>query len=116
MVEKKDYVDITPKGVDSDSKGQKGKPFTVFQESEKEHIMENPDGLTKEGIDKKIELWKGSVNRHVELKYRAMLSNCKKIQPSGKDTEGNIILSRDKSGNPTWVEEVVKDHNKKGDK
>ena len=115
MVEK-DYIDITPKGVDKDAKGQAGKESTVFQETEWEQINNNPKGLTKEGVEKSIELWKRSVNKHVVIKYKSMLHSCKNLQASGKNKEGATIFARDKKGNPTWVDQVPDTpKNKKGD-
>jgi len=100
-----DYIDITPVGVDGEGRGQAGKKNTIFQETEKEQIMLNPNGLTKEGVFEKIRIWKYSNNKHVQMKYATMLAQCKNLADSGKDKEGRIIFARDKTGNPRWVGE-----------
>jgi len=116
MIEK-DYVDITPKGVDKEGKGQAGRTTTVFQESEWRSINENPGRLTAEGIDKKIELWTNSSNKHVELLYRTMKQQCKKVAPSGTTEDGRTIFSRKVDGTPHWCDgkelNVVKEAVKK---
>ena len=99
MVEK-DYIDITPRGVDGEGQGAKGLKTTTFQETEWNQILENPDRLTKEGVEKKIEVWKNSGNRHVQIKYATMINRCKNLAPSGKTTNGATIYSRDAEGNP----------------
>ena len=100
-MEQKDYIDITP--VDAGGTGIKGLRNTVFQEEEKKHILENPRGLTKEGIEESIVLWKSSNNKHTVLKFEMMLARCKKIAESGKTPDGKIILARDEEGVPTWT-------------
>jgi len=56
-----DYVDITPSAISNEAAphmaGRKG---VVFQETEWTQIRDNPGRLTKEGVEKKIELWKKS--------------------------------------------------------
>jgi hypothetical protein len=94
-------VDITPKEIGG--RGQKGRKTTVFQQSELNQIVNNPGRLTKEGIEKKIELWRHSNNAHQIIKYRTMLQRCKEVQKSGKDSEGNTIYSYDRAGNPHWT-------------
>jgi hypothetical protein len=106
MAEVKDYIDITPPGVDplgQRTGGSKGKTTTVFQEEEKKHILYNPSGLTREGVEEKIRQWKNSNNAHVRIKYQSMLKNCKLLTSSGLTTEGDIILGRAKDGSPTWT-------------
>ena len=100
-----DMIDITPKGVFG-GVGQKGRGNTVFQEQEMWHIEENPRGLTKEGVEESIEIWKKSNNRHVMLKFITMGKRCKTLTPSGKTPLGEIILARDAQGNPTWVKDT----------
>lgn len=90
-----DYIDVSQKKT------------VVFQETELKEIADNMRGLTKEGIEEEIALWKGS-NHVVTAKFQTMLKQCKNIQPSGKTKEGKIILARDKDGNATWVKEDSK--------
>lgn len=112
MVEK-DFIDITPRGID----GGKGymNANVVFQEHELKMIQENPSNLTKEGIAKKIELWKHSQNRQVQALYKTMAVKCKIVSESGvvveKTKDGEVkkqILSRKKDGSPNWLDEPVK--------
>jgi len=102
-------IDITPQGVDPLRKGTgaRGIKGTILQQTETEQVNENPAGLTKEGIEKKIELWAKSSNAHTRLKYEVMLKRCKNIQPSGKTESGLVILARSpKTGEVTWVDGV----------
>lgn len=95
----------------------------VFQQTEWRQINDNPDKLTKAGIDKKIELWRLSSNRHTVAKYQTMLKSCKNVAESGfveaeiadgTDTDGKPkkkkiklkIYSRHKNGKPKWAESV----------
>ena len=55
----------------------------VFQETEIRQIERNPGNLTKEGVQKKIELWLHSSNRHAVAKYKAMLQRCQCLAESG---------------------------------
>ena len=98
-----DFVDITPPmiGQKTSSKG------VVFQENEWAQINDNPRGLTKEGIEKSIELWNNSNNGHVVLKFKTMLARCKMIEPSGKTDKGLVIYARAKDGTASWVESEV---------
>jgi len=105
MVEK-DYIDITPRGVDKEGKGAAGIKSTVFQETEWEQIKNNPDRLTKEGLQRKVSLWQRSSNKHVMMKYQTMLRSCKELAPSGVTTDGLAIFSRDEKGNPKWVDDI----------
>jgi hypothetical protein len=98
-----DFIDLTPKGAGGE--GAAGIKATVFQESEIRQIVENPNRLTKEGIEKKIELWNRSANAHVKIKYNTMLKRCEKIAPSGVTEDGFQIYSRDEKGNPKWISE-----------
>ena len=108
MSEKKDFIDITPPGV-LDGQGLKGLKNTVFQENEIAQIRNNPGNLTKEGIEEKIRYWNLSSNKHVQIKYATMVRMCPNIAPSGKLEDGSTIFSRDKDGNPDWVEAIDKD-------
>ena len=99
-----DFIDLTPKG--AGGQGASGIKGTVFQDSEIRQIYENPNRLTKEGVEKKIELWKRSHNAHVQIKYETMLKRCEKLAPSGIDKDGYQIYSRDRKGNPKWVSDV----------
>ena len=62
MIDMKDFVDITPQGV-LDGIGRKGAQV-IFQDKELKMLQENPGRLTKEGVQKKVELWKKSNNRN----------------------------------------------------
>ena len=99
-------IDITPRGVDDKGRGAAGITQTVFQETDIQQIMNNPGRLTKEGIDKKISLWKRSANRHTEIKYKTMKARCKEIAPSGITEDGRVILSRDAEGKPKWLDDA----------
>jgi len=101
-----DFVDLTPRAIDTSSTPKQVK--VVFQETEWQQINENPNNLTKEGVEKKIELWNQSNNRHVVTKYQTMLARCQKLTESGKTKEGAIIYSRDASGEPKWTSKVEK--------
>lgn len=94
----------------------------VFQETEEYQILENPGRLTREGIEKKIDLWMSCNNRHALTKYRAMLKRCRRVTDSGfiedsvsfRDAQGNtiskkiklMIFSRNEDGTPRWTESV----------
>lgn len=95
-----DFVDITPPMLGKKNGGQ----GVVFQDTEWYQINENPRGLTREGIEKSIELWKKSSNGHVVIKFKTMLANCKKIAESGKTKAGLIIYARSEDGAASWVE------------
>jgi hypothetical protein len=101
-----DYIDLTPK---SSGLAQSNARNVVFQETEEAQIRDNPGGLTKEGVIKKIELWSGGNNPQVLAKYQSMYHNCKNISKSGMK-EDLIIYSRDEEGKPMWVESL---HEKK---
>ena len=98
-----DYVDLTPAQIDP-SPQTRGQSQTVFQETEWDQIHKNHGNLTKEGIAKKIELWKNSNNKHTYIKYQTMAVQCKNIAPSGNTTEGLIIYGRHKDGSARWIE------------
>jgi hypothetical protein len=93
-------VDISP-----EVGGSAGRKTTVFQETEWRQILENPSRLTKEGVEKKIELWKQSSNGHTLLKYKTMLKSCKNFAPSGITKEGKVIYARDVNGDAHWISE-----------
>ena len=92
-----DFIDISP-----DVGGSAGKNGTVFQEGEWKQILDNPNGLTKEGIEEKIKIWSKSNNKHVKIKYETMKARCKNVQPSGKTPDGKIILAN-VNGVPVWT-------------
>lgn len=96
-----DFVDLTPRAIDTSSTPKQTK--VVFQETEWQQINDNPSGLTKEGVEKKIELWKQSNNRHVVTKYQTMLARCVKLTESGKTKDGLVIYSRDVDGSAKWT-------------
>jgi len=98
-----DYVDLTPAQIDPAPQSRGGSQ-TVFQETEWDQIHKNHGNLTKEGIAKKVELWKNSSNKHTYIKYQTMAAQCKNIAPSGNTPEGLIIYARDKEGLARWIE------------
>ena len=108
-----DMVDITPRGIDAKSTGQAFIKAAVFQETEIQQILENPAGLTKEGIQEKVSTWRNSNNGQCKAKYQTMLVRCKNVQESGTVIETltggrkcrYIILARDKNGIATWKKE-----------
>lgn len=105
-MESTDYVDITPKGVDEKGRGASGiRGKVTFPETDIKNIVNNPGRLTKEGCKKKIELWNNSGNAYNKIKYQIMLQQCKTFAPTGKNSEGFIIYSRDKNGDPNWIED-----------
>ena len=88
------------------------KKQTVVPIEEKDFIVNNPEGLTLEGIKFNIRQWKiGSKNKYVVGKYELMLVQCKDITKSGKLSDGKTILSRDKEGNATWTEMIDENFN-----
>jgi len=95
-----DFIDITPPAI-SPSKPKR----YIFQETEWAQIRENYSGLTKEGVEEKVKLWKGSSNRHVLAKYQTMLAQCKKLVSSGKTKDGKIVLGKRKDGTVWWTRE-----------
>jgi hypothetical protein len=97
-----DFINITPRSIDPVQDGQGRK--TIFQETEWHHIKNNPANLTKEGMEKKISLWKNSYNTHAYIKYKTMLHQCKIVAESGENENGRIVYSRDADGTPKWVE------------
>ncbi len=70
---------------------------------EVDYIRNNPEGLTKEGIDYSVKLWKSSNNRYVLAKYNKMITECKNISTSGKTVDGRVVLAR-LDGKITWAE------------
>ena len=97
-----DYVDITPSAINTEGMTKRR---TVFQETEWAQINKNPAGLTREGVLKRIELWKQSNNRHVETKYKTMLMQCKQIRDSGQTNDGKTIFARRSDGSAYWIDE-----------
>ena len=75
-------------------------------------IINNPEGLTLEGIKFNIAQYpagaggKKGVNRYIRAKYELMLKSCKNITKSGKLSNGKTILSRDEDGSVTWSEMI----------
>ena len=98
MAEEVDYIDISP-----EKGGARGKKTTVFQETEWDQINDNPMHLTREGVLEKLRIWDSSSNKHVKLKYQTILNRCKTFSPSGKTSDGLIILGRHDDGSPRWV-------------
>ena len=89
MSELKDFVDIS-----------KESPLAPEQIRT---IVENPGGLTKEGVEKKITLQNQSHNKYQKKMYQMMLKRCKNLATSGKTIDGQIILAR-RDGTITWTD------------
>ncbi|KKK67248.1 hypothetical protein LCGC14_2955970 [marine sediment metagenome] len=80
------------------------KDKTVIPQWDLPYITDNPEGLTKEGVDFNYNSWKKlSRNKYVIKKYEMMLTHCKNLKTSGKTTDGLIILARDEAGKPSWT-------------
>jgi len=90
-----------------------------FDQHQMDEIRKNRANLTREGIEKKIEMWKGK-NKICFLKYSVMLKGAKVLNPStgtkevikcekyaesGKTHDGRIIFSRTDDGSPKWTDE-----------
>ena len=74
---------------------------------ELDFIVNNPEGLTAEGVKFNINQWKkDSHNKYVVKKYEYMLIKCKNFSKSGKLSDGKTILSRDKDDEVTWAEMI----------
>ena len=84
---------------------------------DKDFIINNPEGLTVEGVKFNISQHpaglggKKGVNRYIRAKYELMLKSCKNFTKSGKLTNGKTILSRDEGGNVTWTEMIDENFN-----
>ena len=78
----------------------------------RDFIINNPEGLTIEGIKFNISQHpaafggKKGVNRYIRAKYELMLKSCKNFTKSGKLSNGKTVLSRDEQGNVTWSEMI----------
>lgn len=72
-----------------------------------DYVDKNPEGLTKEGVEESLKLWKTCKNKYVRTKYEVMLKVCKNLQKSGRTTEGGRIFARDpKTNKITWAERL----------
>ena len=70
------------------------------------YATENPEGLTKEGIQYNYDSWKNhSKNQYVIKKYEVMLKICKDVKSSGKLEDGRTILARKRDGG-IWAEKI----------
>ena len=98
MAEEESYIDIM-------------KQIVVPIEN-KDMIVNNPEGLTVEGVKFNIAQYpmgrKGNKggNRYIRAKYELMLKQCKEFAKSGKLSNSKTILSRDEKGNVTWAEMI----------
>jgi len=63
-------------------------------QEEVDYLLNNPEGLTKEGAEYNFKQWKKSNNKYVIEKYRIMLEKCKNFSKSGLTTDGRTILAR----------------------
>ena len=77
------------------------------------YVRENPENLTKEGIELSHELWRGR-NRYVELKFRLMKEGqCDKVKPSKKVTDNKgktrVVYGYDSEGVPNWLSDPVEE-------
>lgn len=72
---------------------------------EVDYMLNNPEGLTREGIEYSVKLWESSHNRYLKKKYNDMLTMCKNVQSSGKTVDGKTILAR-RDGKVTWSEDI----------
>lgn len=68
-------------------------------------IKENTEGLTREGVEYCIKMWKLSRNKYQIEKFTQMLKHCKKFEASGKTSDGKTIMSR-RDGKISWAEQV----------
>jgi hypothetical protein len=95
MVEAEGFVDITQE--------------TRLPAEEVNYIMENPEGLTLEGVKYCQKLWKFSGNKYQKEKFKRMLTMCKKLEPSAKLGDGRTVLSRKKDNHDNmivWAENI----------
>lgn len=76
---------------------------TKLPVEEVDYVLNNPEGLTREGIEYSLKMWEKSNNRYLKKKYKEMLTKCHKIQPSGRAVDGKTILAR-LDGKVTWTE------------
>lgn len=74
-----------------------------LQPDQLEEIRDNKAGLTREGCEKKLELWKQSRNKYQIQFYDQMLKRCKNFKTSGKTVDGRVIYSRDENGKVNWA-------------
>ena len=88
---------------------------TVVPIEELDSIVNNPEGLTIEGVKFNIASYpapkgtgrgKKGGNKYIRGKYELMLKKCKNFAKSGKLEDGRTILSRDEKGNVTWAEMI----------
>ncbi len=78
---------------------------TKLSPEETTYVLENPEGLTREGVDYSLKMWKQSTNKYQKKKFEMMLVHCKKFTTSGKTPDGKTILSRIDS-KVTWSESI----------
>jgi len=97
----------TLKNVDVDISREvpKAKRRVIFQENEQNDIRDNFGKYTREGVEKKIELWTKSSNRPVQVFYKTMLVQCKNLKPSAKTKSGLIIYSYNEDGSANWTQD-----------
>lgn len=68
------------------------------------YLKDNPEGLTKEGIEFSLEMWKKSKNKYQIKKFADMAKMCTNIVPSGKTPDGLVILAK-LDGKINWTKE-----------
>ena len=83
---------------------------------EKDFIINNPEGLTIEGVKFNIKQHEKrpnsrSGNKYIVAKFKLMLNSFKDFSKSGKLQNGKTILSRDGQGNVTWSEMIDENFN-----
>ena len=78
-------------------------------------MKDNPENLTREGIQYKGFLWAQSANRYMKSLYAQMQDRCQRIKPSklitedAVDTDGKqiklkkMVLSYDDDDKPKWI-------------
>ena len=82
----------------------------------KDVIVNNPEGLTVEGINFNIKQHRAKSgsrggNKYIAAKYELMLKQCKNFAKSGKLSNGRTVLSRDVDGNVNWSEMIDENYN-----
>lgn len=74
-------------------------------QEEIDYIKDNPEGLTKEGVEYCLNMWKQSSNKYVIQKYKLMLTHCKNLAQSGKLSDGRTVLAK-RNDKVVWSENL----------
>ncbi len=77
----------------------------VLQKDQLKYMERNPEGLTKEGCQRRLVEVKMSHNRYLIRQFEHMVESCKNFETSGKTTDGKVILAR-LNGKVTWTIEA----------